>query len=49
MSVTYHDLALNRKTLHYTATAGMLLIRDEEYDIAHMGLPEELRGNVQFG
>ncbi len=29
-SVTHHDLALGGKTLHYTATAGTLLIRDEE-------------------
>ena len=29
-SVTNHDLALSGRTLHYTATAGTLLIRDEE-------------------
>jgi len=29
-SVTHHDLALGGKTLHYTATAGTLLIRDED-------------------
>jgi carboxypeptidase C (cathepsin A) len=29
-SVTHHDLTLGGKTLHYTATAGTLLIRDEE-------------------
>jgi carboxypeptidase C (cathepsin A) len=29
-SVTHHDLVLGGKTLHYTATAGTLLIRDEE-------------------
>lgn len=29
-SVSHHDLTLNGKTLHYTATAGTLLIRDEE-------------------
>src|SRR5215469_17248280 len=29
-SVTEHDLALDGKTLHYVATAGTLLINDEE-------------------
>jgi carboxypeptidase C (cathepsin A) len=29
-SVTHHELTLGGKTLHYTATAGTLLIRDEE-------------------
>jgi carboxypeptidase C (cathepsin A) len=29
-SVTHHDLVLGGKTLHYTATAGTLLIRDDE-------------------
>jgi carboxypeptidase C (cathepsin A) len=29
-SVTHHDLALAGRTIHYTATAGTLLIRDEE-------------------
>jgi carboxypeptidase C (cathepsin A) len=29
-SVTEHDLALDGRTLHYTATAGTLLINDEE-------------------
>lgn len=29
-SVTHHDLVLNGRTLHYTATAGTLLIRDGE-------------------
>lgn len=29
-SVTHHDLTLNGQTIHYTATAGTLLIRDEE-------------------
>lgn len=29
-SVTHHELTLNGKDLHYTATAGTLLIRDEE-------------------
>ena len=29
-SVTNHDLTLGGRTLHYTATAGTLLIRDEE-------------------
>lgn len=29
-AVTHHELVLNGKTLHYTATAGTLLIRDEE-------------------
>jgi carboxypeptidase C (cathepsin A) len=29
-SVTHHDLVLGGKTLHYTATAGTLLIRDED-------------------
>ncbi|HEY2861373.1 MAG TPA: peptidase S10 [Terracidiphilus sp.] len=29
-SVTHHDLTLGGKALHYTATAGTLLIRDEE-------------------
>jgi carboxypeptidase C (cathepsin A) len=29
-SVTHHDLTLAGKTLHYTATAGTLTIRDEE-------------------
>lgn len=31
-SVTHHDLNLDGKTLHYTATAGTLLIRDGEDD-----------------
>ena len=31
-SVTKHDLELNGQTLHYTATAGTLLIRDGEDD-----------------
>ncbi len=31
-SVTKHDLQLNGQTLHYTATAGTLLIRDGEDD-----------------
>lgn len=31
-SVTHHDLELNGRTLHYTATAGTLLIRDGEDD-----------------
>ncbi|MGB6870029.1 MAG: peptidase S10, partial [Acidobacteriaceae bacterium] len=31
-SVTQHDLNLDGKTLHYTATAGTLLIRDGEDD-----------------
>lgn len=31
-SVTRHDLTLNGKTLHYTASAGTLLIRDGEDD-----------------
>jgi len=31
-SVTHHDLTLNGKVLHYTATAGTLLIRDGEDD-----------------
>jgi carboxypeptidase C (cathepsin A) len=30
ISVTHHELALSGKTLKYTATAGTLLIRDEE-------------------
>lgn len=29
-SVTHHDMTLDGKTIHYTATAGTLLIRDEE-------------------
>jgi carboxypeptidase C (cathepsin A) len=29
-SVTHHDLSLDGKSLHYTATAGTLLIRDED-------------------
>ena len=29
-SVTHHDMTLGGKTLHYTATAGTLIIRDEE-------------------
>ena len=29
-SVTHHDITLNGQTIHYTATAGTLLIRDEE-------------------
>jgi carboxypeptidase C (cathepsin A) len=29
-SVTHHDITLGGKTIHYTATAGTLLIRDEE-------------------
>jgi carboxypeptidase C (cathepsin A) len=29
-SVTHHDLTLNGKTIHYTATAGTLLIHDDE-------------------
>ncbi|TCK73686.1 S10 family peptidase [Acidipila rosea] len=29
-SVTHHELTLNGKTLHYTATAGTLLIRDDK-------------------
>jgi carboxypeptidase C (cathepsin A) len=28
-SVTHHDLALDGRTIHYTATAGTLLVRDE--------------------
>ncbi len=31
-SVTHHDMTLDGKTLHYTATAGTLLIRDGEDD-----------------
>jgi carboxypeptidase C (cathepsin A) len=31
-SVTHHDLNLDGKVLHYTATAGTLLIRDGEDD-----------------
>ena len=31
-SVTHHDLSLDGKTLHYTATASTLLIRDGEDD-----------------
>ncbi|MGB6159308.1 MAG: peptidase S10, partial [Acidobacteriaceae bacterium] len=31
-SVTHHDLTLDGKDLHYTATAGTLLIRDGEDD-----------------
>ncbi len=31
-SVTHHDLTLDGKPLHYTATAGTLLIRDGEDD-----------------
>jgi len=31
-SVTHHDLTLDGKLLHYTATAGTLLIRDGEDD-----------------
>ncbi|WP_158750077.1 S10 family peptidase [Acidobacterium sp. S8] len=29
-SVTHHEITLDGKTIHYTATAGTLLIRDEE-------------------
>lgn len=29
-SVTHHEITLGAKTIHYTATAGTLLIRDEE-------------------
>lgn len=29
-SVTHHDLTLDGKTIHYTATAGTLLIRDQD-------------------
>jgi carboxypeptidase C (cathepsin A) len=31
-SVTHHDMTLNGKVLHYTATAGTLIIRDGEDD-----------------
>jgi carboxypeptidase C (cathepsin A) len=34
-SVTHHDLNLDGKALHYTATAGTLLIRDGEDDHAY--------------